>query len=404
MIYQKLSKRQLISMTWWNRPGLRDYDAIICDGAIRSGKTLSMAVGFLLWATASFDGCTFAICGKTIESLRRNVISELPAWVEGVLTVTERRSENKLIVSDGKRSNTFYIFGGRDESSYTLIQGITLAGILLDEVALMPRSFVDQACARCSVEGSRMWFNCNPAGPEHWFYKEWIQQLEKKNALHLHFTMADNLSLGEKIRTRYESLFTGVFYRRYIQGEWCLAEGLIYDNFRPERHVTSDLPTAGRYFISCDYGTLNPFSAGLWCLTVKGVAVRIREYYYDGRTSGKQKTDGEYYEELVKLADGLSIEAVVVDPSAASFITLIRRQGKFSVRRAKNDVLDGIRRTAGFLQAGQLLIGSECKDCIREFGLYTWEDKGGEDRPVKANDHAMDDTRYFCNTILRRQG
>lgn len=404
MTYQKLSKRQLISMTWWNRPGLRDYDAIICDGAIRSGKTLSMAVGFLLWATASFDGCTFAICGKTIESLRRNVISELPAWVEGVLTVTERRSENKLIVSDGKRSNTFYIFGGRDESSYTLIQGITLAGILLDEVALMPRSFVDQACARCSVEGSRMWFNCNPAGPEHWFYKEWIQQLEKKNALHLHFTMADNLSLGEKIRTRYESLFTGVFYRRYIQGEWCLAEGLIYDNFSVERHVTSDLPTAGRYFISCDYGTLNPFSAGLWCLTVKGVAVRIREYYYDGRTSGKQKTDGEYYEELAKLADGLPIEAAVVDPSAASFITLIRRHGKFSVRRAKNDVLDGIRRTAGFLKSGKLLIGAECKDSIREFGLYVWDEKAADDRPLKTNDHAMDDIRYFCNTILRRQG
>lgn len=396
-----MSKRQILAMTWWNRPAFRDKEAIICDGAIRSGKTISMADGFLLWAMARFDGQNFAICGKTIESLRRNVILNLRDWMGGILDITEHRSENKLIVSDRRGNiNTFFLFGGRDESSYMLIQGITLAGALLDEVALMPRSFVEQACARCSVAGSKLWFNCNPAGPEHWFYKEWVLKCREKNALHLHFTMADNYSLAPEIKARYENMYSGVFYRRYILGEWCVAEGLVYQ-FDPSLHVVDQLPAGGVYYISCDYGTLNPFSAGLWCVS-GGRAVRIREYYYSGRGEQHQKTDEEYYSELESLAGNLPINYVVVDPSAASFITTIRRHGRFSVRKAKNDVLDGIRLTAAMLKAGVIKIGAGCKDAIREFGLYRWDDKGEVDKPIKENDHAMDDIRYFCSTVMRR--
>lgn len=405
MIYQKFSKRQLLSMTWWNRPSFRDLDAIICDGAIRSGKTVSMSVGFLLWSMAGFDGQVFGICGKTIESLRRNVIIHLQAWVGGILTIKENRSENKLIVSDGKgHSNTYFLFGGRDESSYMLIQGITLAGVLMDEVALMPRSFVEQAMARCSVTGSKLWFNCNPAGPEHWFHKEWVLKAKERRALHLRFTMRDNLSLSESIRERYERLYTGVFYRRYILGEWCMAEGLIYE-FDRGKHITSTTPQYGRYYISVDYGTLNPFSAGLWCLS-DGVATRVKEYYHSGRESSSQRTDEEYYAELEKLAGGLPVECVVVDPSAASFITTIRRHDRFSVRKARNDVLDGIRLVSMLLRAGRIQIHKDCEDAIREFGLYAWDDKEGKaevDKPLKINDHAMDDIRYFCSTILRRE-
>ena len=312
--------------------------------------------------------------------------------------IREVRSENKLIVSCAGRQNTYYLFGGLDESSYKHIQGITLAGVLLDEVALMPRSFVEQTCARCSVEGSKLWFNCNPSGPEHWFYREWICKCQQKRMLYLHFTMADNPGLTEKIRKRYESLYTGVFYKRYVLGQWCAAEGLIY-NFQPEKHITADLPPHGRYFISVDYGTLNPFSAGLWCLR-EGVAYRIREYYYDGRKVGHTLTDEEYYGELEKLAGGLPVECVVVDPSAASFIAVIRRHGRFSVRKAKNAVLDGIRLVASCLQAGILKLSPDCRDSIREFSLYCWDQQG--DHPIKENDHAMDEIRYFCATILRR--
>lgn len=400
MIYQKLSKRQLLAMTWWNRPRFCDYDALICDGSVRSGKTLSMSVGFLLWSMERFDGQVFALCGKTIESLRRNVVQYLQDWVSGIFTVTEHRSENLLVVTDGRSTNKYYLFGGKDEGSASLIQGITLAGILLDEVALMPRSFVEQACARCSVTGSLLWFNCNPDSREHWFYVEWIKKAKEKNALFLHFTMADNYSLSPKIKARYESLYVGVFYRRFIQGEWCMADGVIY----PEEivHTVDTVPQDGRYFISCDYGTLNPFSAGLWCVDEHGYAVRIKEYYHDGRNTKQQKTDEEYHQALLELAEGYEVESVVVDPSAASFIEVIRRHGDFSVRKAQNSVVDGIRLTARFLKSGRIKIHSSCTDSLREFGLYVWDGKAKEDKPMKTNDHAMDDIRYFASTILKR--
>lgn len=237
MIYQKFSKRQNLTLTWWNRPRFKGYDGIICDGSIRSGKTVAMTIGFLLWSMSNYNGQNFGICGKTIESLRRNVITLIPQWVEGIFSVSERRSENKLIVSSGNVTNTYYMFGGKDESSYTLVQGVTLAGVLFDEVALMPRTFVEQAMARCSVTGSKFWFNCNPENPGHWFYIEWIKKAKEHNILYLHFTMDDNLSLAPEIKARYESMYTGVFYRRYILGLWVKAEGLVYPMFDRSAHI-----------------------------------------------------------------------------------------------------------------------------------------------------------------------
>ena len=400
MIYQSFSKRQNLAMTWWNRPEFKRLDAIICDGAVRSGKTVCMADGFFIWSMASFSGCNFALCGRSISSLRRNVVSNLPAWLGGLFTIREHRADNRLTLSYGGRENTYYLFGGLDESSYKQIQGITLAGAFLDEVVLMPRSFVEQTCARCSVAGSKLWFNCNPAGPEHWFYKEWVCKAAQKKALRLHFTMDDNPGLDAAIRRRYETLYTGVFHRRYVLGQWCAAEGLVYD-FQPEKHLAKELPKTGSYYISVDYGTMNPFSAGLWCVN-GGVAYRLKEYYYDGRQRGRTKTDEEYYEAIEKLAGDHPITSVVVDPSAASFIATIRRKGRFSVRKAKNAVVEGIHQVASYLQAGKLKISPDCKDTIREFSLYSWEENAPKDQPRKENDHAMDDIRYFCATILRR--
>lgn len=386
-------------MTWWNRPGLDHYDGILCDGAIRSGKTVCMTVGFFLWSMARFDRQVFALCGKTVSSLRRNILVHLPQWLAGVVELHDSRSENKLTVTGpGGRKNTYYLFGGQDESSAALIQGITLAGVLLDEAVLMPRSFLEQACARCSVPGSKLWFNCNPQGPEHWFYKEWVCRCREKNLLHLHFTMDDNPGLERSVRLRYDRMYTGIFYRRFILGQWCMAEGLVYD-FRRERHVVRELPQQGRYFISVDYGTRNPFSAGLWCVA-EGKAWRIREYYHSGRDAGRMLTDEEYYQKLEELAGNCPVERVIVDPSAASFIAAVRHHGKFRVRRAKNALLPGIRLVAELLQTGRLLFSDACRDTIREFGLYRWEND--RDVPVKENDHAMDDVRYFCATVLGR--
>lgn len=218
--------------------------------------------------------------------------------------------------------------------------------------------------------------------------------------LRLHFTMEDNPGLDMAIRRRYERMYTGVFYKRYVLGQWCMAEGLVYE-FLPEKYITKEIPRAGRYFISVDYGTRNPFSAGLWCLET-GRAVRIREFYHSGRESGRMYTDEEYYRAIEELAGETPVETVIVDPSAASFIATIRKHGRFCVRKAKNEVLSGIRLVATLLKAGVLQFTPECTDTIREFGLYRWEEQGESDRPCKENDHAMDEVRYFCATILRR--
>ena len=231
MKYTKFSKKQLTAMFWWLKPSTKNHKAIICDGSVRSGKSISMTVGFVFWSMENFDGESFAFCGKTIESLKRNIITPMHKWLEGICTIKENISKNYMDITVATHTNRYYMFGGKDESSYQLIQGITLAGVLFDEVALMPKSFVDQALARCSVSGSKFWFNCNPESSKHWFYKEWILKSDEKNALHLHFTMEDNFSLSDEVKKRYKRSFSGVFYDRYIKGLWVLAEGLVYQMY-----------------------------------------------------------------------------------------------------------------------------------------------------------------------------
>ena len=379
------------------------YDALICDGAVRSGKTSIMMWAFVRWAMENFSGQRFGICGKTVDSASKNIVVPFISMslAKERYTMRWRRSDKILEVSRGAVKNYFEVFGGKDESSFMLIQGRTLAGVLLDEVALMPESFFNQALARCSVDGAKLWFSCNPDNPMHWFYTDWIPPHRERNALSLQFEMRDNPSLSEKTLERYESMYSGVFYDRYIRGLWVAAEGLIYDKFG-EGSITDEIPDRGEYYISCDYGTLNPFSAGLWCWDGK-TATRMREYYYSGRDERSNKTDEEYYTELERLAGDLPIKFVVVDPSAASFIEVIKRHGKYHVKKAVNDVVPGIMVTARYLQDGTIKIHRSCKDAIREFGLYRWDESSTEDRPIKENDHAMDDIRYFAMTILRKR-
>lgn len=403
MRIREFSRKQLEVLTWWCSGSVHsELEAIICDGAVRSGKTLCMGISFVCWAMARFDAQKFGMCGKTIISLRRNVVSViLPVLRELGFECEDRLSKNTVIVRMGKRENEFLLFGGKDESSAALIQGVTFAGVLLDEVALMPRSFVEQACARCSVTDSRLWFNCNPESPYHWFYMEWILKSEERGALYLHFTMSDNPSLSPRIIRRYERMYSGAFYRRFVLGEWVTAQGLVYDFF--DESYLRDAPEGGydRFCISCDYGTANPASFGLWGRK-DGVWYRMREYYWDSRREGRQKTDAEYVCDLKALAEDRPLWAVVVDPSAASFIEALRREG-FRVLKADNEVLTGIRLTADLLKRGELVITHGCADAIREFSLYVWSEGGERDTPRKENDHAMDEIRYFASTVAGRR-
>ena len=388
-------------MTWWmDDSPYHEKEAILCDGAVRSGKTLAMGLGFFLWAMETFNGRSFGICGKTISSFRRNVLTEIVPKLQALgFRWQEKRSENRIIVQFQGRENRFYIFGGQDEGSASLIQGVTFAGVLLDEAALMPRSFVEQACARCSVAGSRIWFNCNPAGPNHWLYREWVLKAEEKNCLRLHFTMKDNPGLTKAIQQRYERLYSGVFYKRYVLGQWAQAEGRVYDFFGPDMVKPVPLGEYEKWYVSCDYGTVNPTSMGLWGRK-SGVWYRMGEFYFDSRKRQRQMTDAEYADALDDLAGGRKITAVVVDPSAASFMEVLRRRGH-PVRKANNDVLAGIRMTADALKTGKIVICEGCTDLLREMELYVWQEQGvGQDRVKKENDHAMDDMRYFVSTML----
>lgn len=405
MEFPTFSPKQLQVLQWWQRGSDQaELDGIICDGAVRSGKTLCLGLSFFLWAMCAHEEQQFALCGKTIMSVRRNMLSTVVPYLESLgFSCQEKVSQNKLVIGCGGRRNTFFLFGGKDEGASALIQGITLAGVLLDEVALMPRSFVEQALARCSVPGSRLWFSCNPESPGHWFYQEWILKAEEKRVLHLSFTMGDNPILSPKVKKRYEAMFQGTFYQRFVLGEWVNQEGLVYDFFQGSMLQPVPSGEMERYYISCDYGTVNPTSMGLWGL-LGGIWYRVGEFYYDSRKEGKQKTDSEYAQDLAVLAGGRTLEGVVVDPSAASFIEVLRRKG-YPVKKAKNQVLEGIRRTAELLKSGKLVICENCGETLRELGLYCWDRQcKGEDRVVKEHDHAMDELRYFASTVLGEAG
>ncbi|NLY44636.1 MAG: PBSX family phage terminase large subunit [Tissierella sp.] len=402
--FKPFSKKQLKVLTWWlPESPVSDKEGIIADGAIRSGKTLSMSLSYVIWAMEIFDQQNFGMCGKTIGSFRRNVLFWLKLMLKARgYQVKDHRADNLIIVSRGEINNYFYIFGGKDESSQDLIQGITLAGVFFDEVALMPESFVNQATGRCSVDGSKFWFNCNPDGPYHWFKENWIDKKEKKKLIHLHFTMDDNLSLSEKTKARYRSMYSGVFFQRYILGLWVMAQGIIYDMFNKDKHIveTKDRNYT-RYHISIDYGTQNPTTFGLWGF-FNGVWYKVKEYHYSGREKNKQKTDTEYADDLEKFIGILKIRSIIVDPSAASFIAELKKRGHV-VRNANNDVIDGIRNVAAALNQGLIKYNDCCKETFKEFNSYVWDEKAadrGEDKPIEKNDHHMDGDRYFVNTIL----
>ncbi len=402
--FKPFSTKQLKVLTWWQDASpFKDNDGIICDGSVRAGKTVVMSLSYIMWAMETFNEENLGMSGKTIGALRRNVITPLKRMLKSRgYRVKDHRADNYLSISFRGKTNYFYIFGGKDESSQDLIQGITLAGMFFDEVALMPESFVNQATARCSVDGSKMWYNCNPAGPHHWFKTKFLDLKHEKKLLHLHFTMDDNLSLSKTIKERYKRMYTGVFYQRYILGLWVLAEGIIYDMFNTQNHV---VPTEDRhykqYYVSVDYGTQNPTAFGLWGKH-RGVWYKVKEYHYDGRSKGKQKTDVEYSKDMKEFALGYNVSSVIVDPSAASFKVQLKADG-FRVQDAVNDVANGIKNVANALNRMLILYNDCCKETFKEYSSYTWDKKAakrGEDKPVKQFDHHMDADRYFVNTII----
>lgn len=378
------------------------YQALICDGSIRSGKTSLMTVAFIDWAMREFDRRKFIILGHTVGSAVRNVIDPYLAMTYSAKYRVEYAAGTGILtVEGGGRKNIVHVFGADNSRSFEKIQGMTAAGLLVDEVTLCDREAVLQAMARCSVAGSRYWLNCNPDNPRHWFYTEWVLRAAEMNALHLHFTLADNPSLSDEVIQRYERQYHGVFHDRYIKGLWVVAEGLVYQLDGVDWRIPeSEAGGEGRWFVSCDYGITNPFAALLWRLT-PDCAYIVDEYYFDSRKEGYRKTDAEHYEAIERLCLGKPIESIVIDPSASSMKEEIWRHGRFDVYDANNDVLGGIALVDQMLHDGTIKVSEACHNTIAEFGLYRWDDKKAQDAVIKENDHGMDAIRYGAATVVK---
>lgn len=410
------SQKQSIVMSWWTpNSRYKDFDAIICDGAVRSGKTVSEALSFVLWSMSTFDGKNFALCGKTVGGLRRNVLGPLKQMLKSTgYIIEDSRMEGCFCIgaidkeTKKKVTNYYYIFGGKDESSQDLIQGITLAGVFFDEVALMPESFVNQATARCSVEGAKFWFSCNPNSPFHWFKKEWINKVTEHKVLYLHFTMDDNPSLSEDVKNRYKTLYTGVFYKRYILGLWVAADGIVYPMFDPDVHAVQLKRNWTRIFVAGDFGIQNATTFGIFGYYAPERRYHeIASYYHSGRDDG-QKTTKEYADDLKQfLTDNLVMpEYITLDPSAAPMIVELRKDPYFArhgidILPAKNRVDLGIQVVSFLLNERKFTLDPSCIKDIEEFTTYAWDsdklDKGVEE-VIKIDDHAMDKIRYAIMT------
>jgi len=402
--FKNMSRKQRIVFLWWqNGSPYRECDGIIADGAIRSGKTLSMSLSFVMWAMETFQGQNLAMCGKTIASFRRNVLGILKLMLRSRgYKYKDRRSDNLLEVTKNGVTNLFYIFGGKDESSQDLIQGITLAGILLDEVALMPESFVNQAVARCSVEGSLYWFNCNPAHPKHWFKEKWIDKTAEKNLLYLHFTMDDNLSLSAKMKARYRGLYVGVFFERFIRGRWVVAEGAIYPQFanNPDDYIIDaneylvDDRKPVAILVGVDWGHNKSANTSVVVALTRGYkeTVVIDEFYTKDEMDPEQLYQ-KHLEMLAKIERKYGYSQCFCDNAEMMLVrglsNSVNKLGiKCSVRACvKHEVVDRIVLTNTLFAQGRLKIDKRCTHIQEAFSMAVWD----ESEKNKQKDIRLDD-------------
>lgn len=381
-------------MELWRTKKLQRINLL--EGSVSSGKTWISLVCWGFWLATMPQNQLYLMCGKSLTTLKRNCLIPLEAMFgQSNFSFSTSAKEAYLF---GRR---VLLEGANDARSEGKIRGLTLQGAYCDELTLFPKDFFVMLLSRLRVPGAKLIATTNPDSPQHWLKREYIDRMAELDMLTMRFLLEDNTTLDPQYVAAVKAEYTGVFYHRFILGEWCVAEGLIYPMFDKAVHVKSLPHPQGEWYVSVDYGTLNAFSAGLWCYD--GItAYRVAEYYYSGREQKRQRTNTQYLQSIQQLTAGKSISAVIVDPSAASFIAELRQAG-FLVRKGKNDVVEGIRRTAAALEQGKLLFSPDCKNSFREFALYRWDESSSQDRPIKEHDHAMDDIRYFVSTILREQ-
>jgi PBSX family phage terminase large subunit len=373
----------------------------IADGPVRSGKTLSFLVAWCYFVASAPPGDLMMV-GKTERTLKRNVISPL-IDVIGSKHVRYIAGAGELYLF----GRPIYLVGANDEKAESKIRGSTLVGVYDNEVTLNPESVFKQLLARLSKPGARFFGDTNPDSPFHWLYTDYLTNDELIKAGDLkrwQFTIDDNPALTEEYKGRLKRLYTGLWYKRMILGLWVMADGTVYD-FDVDVHVTDQLPERfDQVRVAVDYGTSNP-TVFLLFGRFNGRWYVVREYYYDSKEGGRQKTDSEYADDFAAFLEGLHPQSIEIDPSAASFIAELRKRGH-PVHRAQNEVLDGIRVVSRVL-GHELLIHSSCRHTIAEMAVYSWDPKAqkkGEDKPLKERDHGPDALRYGAMRIFGRRG
>lgn len=367
----------------------------IWEGAVRSSKSVNAMIAFAYWVKNDAPQGDIIITGKTRDTIKRNVLYPM------LELVGKKNLSFSLINGEGKLyKRRFHIIGGVDEHSEFRLRGITAAGALVDEGTILPESFFKMLLTRLSVDGARLYLTTNPDAPAHWLKTGYIDNEEVDDKVVFHFNIEDNPYLSKTYIDNMKKEFKGLYYKRFILGLWVQAEGAVYDFFDEDTHCFEDLQDYDKYYVTVDYGTNNPCVFLLCGICGESVDV-IKEYYYDGGKHGKLKTDQQYLEDMVEFTEGYQIKEIIVDPSALSFITLLRQSG-FPVRPAKNDVIDGIRTVARMMDNGILNIHTGCKNTIREIQSYVWDSKAqlrGIDQPLKKDDHSVDCLRYLCFTL-----
>lgn len=384
----------------------------IWEGAVRSAKTVASLLRFILAIRVAPRGGAIVIVGKTMDTIARNVFGPLqdPALFGPIAKHVHYTQGSAYGTILGRRVD---VISANDAKAEGRIRGLTAALAYVDEITIIPEGFWTQLLARLSVPGAQLFGTTNPDGPAHWLRKKFLLRAGELNLATWHFKLEDNTFLDPQYVADLKSEYVGLWYRRMILGEWCMAEGAIFDMFDESRHVIDQVPPIAQLVgTGVDYGTRNPFAALMLGLTT-GLTpeghphpagrqlVFTREYRHDPAVAHAQLTDADYSRELTKWLGPQRPAWIAVDPSAASFKLQLFRDGHTNVIDAENSVIDGIRMMSSLLATNRLVIHRSCKGLLEEIPAYSWDDKAaqkGEDRPVKVADHSLDGGRYAIAT------
>lgn len=365
------------------------------DGSVSSGKTYASVIKWIEFILTAPPGDMLMI-GRTARTLERNVLSIM--FVMLGIYIDYKKSYGYCIIFGRK----VYIEGASDSRAENKIRGMTLIGAYLDEMTLINEDMFKMCLSRLRLSGARLYGTTNPDSPYHFIKKEYIEN-EELDLVRFHFHIDDNEFLPPEYVENIKKEYTGLFYKRFIEGLWVLAEGAIYDFFDEDEHsICGDLQ-AQKWGVGIDYGTSNPtvfILFGSNMNTFPNIWAE-KEYYYDSKEHNRQKTDDEYVDDLIDFMNGYDVSQVVVDPSAASFKNACLQRGIYTIEDANNDVLNGIRYQQSLLNKGVYKVHRRCKHTILDYSSYVWDKKSsllGEDRPIKMDDHTKDAERYFLYT------